>query len=77
MMCRVIVGSMAQAGPTRTCTPPVLSHLFPEWRTAAIVLSFFVRGIGRAWMLRGHLERVASRSTARTICAGSPRAKFR
>ena len=56
---------------------PLSHHLFLEWRTAGIVLSFFVRGIGRAWMLRGHSERVASRSTARTICAGSPRAKFR
>jgi hypothetical protein len=77
MMYRVIVASMAQEDPMHSCT---LATFPPSpYGCGVLVILTCVsccdEGLGQVWMRRAHSEPGASRSTARTICAGSPRAR--
>jgi hypothetical protein len=77
MMYRVIVASMAQEDPMHSCTLATFSPS-PYGCGVLVILtcvSCCDEGLGQAWMRRAHSEPGASRSTARTICAGSPRAR--
>lgn len=77
MMYRVIVAYMAQEGPIHSCTLATFSP--SPYRCAVLVILTCVsccdEGLGQAWMRRAHTELGASRSTARTICAASPRVR--
>jgi len=77
MMYRVIVASMVQEGPMHSCTLTTFSPS-PYGCSVLIILicvSYCDEGLGLVWMQRAHSELGASRSTARTIYAGSPRVR--
>jgi len=74
-MYRVIVASMVQEGPMHSCTLATFSPSLYGCRILVILtcVSCCDEGLGQVWIRRAHSELGASRSTARTICAGSPR----
>lgn len=72
MMYRVIVASMVQEGPMHSCTLSTFSLTLYGCGVLVILtcVSCYDEGLGQAWMRRAHSEPGASRSTARTTCAG-------